>query len=447
MDAQTGFDLLVAALVGLAIGLEREWSGHVSGPDARFAGLRTFAMLGALGGFGGWLVRIEQPLPAACVIGGTLLLVIVAYAAAMRRPGTTVDGTTEVAALLVVTLGIVAGLGFRSIASASTAIVLVLLSEKSTFQNAIKRVESTELRASVQFGVLALVVLPLLPDGRYGPYGAVQLRQLWYVVLLFSAINFAGYIARRVIGESRGVGFLGLLGGLVSSTAVTLSFSRRSRLEPTLVAPLAFGVTGACTVLLPRVLVMATAMQRSLFPELGVLLGVPFVVGVGMLAAGYWFTPSLRTTAVATDPTGADASSGAQGLAAPLALGAPSAMSDTLKNPLALGVSIQLAVALQVALVVIAWVNDTLGNTGVLTTAAMLGLTDMDALTIAMTRLAQDATQTHIAALAIGIGVIANTLLKTGVILVLGSSRFRLRAASALIVLGLASGMVLWWCW
>jgi len=456
MTPELGFDLLVAALVGLAVGLEREWSGHATGPDARFAGLRTFSMLGAIGGLGGWLLRIGQPVAAACLLSGAILFAIVAYATTMRRPGSTVDGTTEIAAILVVGMGVTAGLGNRALASGSATLLLVLLAEKSTFQNALQRIGAAELRATLQFAVLALVVLPLIPAGAYGPYGAFQPRQLWSVVLLFSALSFAGYIARRIVGETQGLGITGLLGGMVSSTAVTLSFSRRSRQEPELSSALAFGVAAACTVLLLRVLVVATALQPSLFAELLPLLGAPFILGVGIFSLVFWrerprhhpphdathqrehADENHETKEPHTSSSGRHADDEMQG---------DVALANGLQNPLALWTSVQMAIAFQLVLFLVAWVQATVGNPGVLASAALLGLTDMDALTLSMTRLAKDGALTHLAALAIGIGVIANTVLKLCVALVLGGPAYRPRAASALLMLGAISGLALWWRW
>ncbi len=432
MDFSLAFDLLVAALVGLAVGLEREWSGHATGPDSRFAGLRTFALLGAIGGFGGWFVRLGQPAVAACLIGGAILFVVVAYAATMTRPGTTADGTTEIAAILVVAIGVSSGAGHRALAAAVGSLAVVLLAEKSSMQRWLQRIDAAELRATLQFAVLALVVLPILPAGAYGPFGAFQPRQLWSVVLLFSALNFAGYIARKLVGETRGLGITGLLGGVVSSTAVAFTFSRRSKQEPALALPLAFGVSAACTVLLPRVIIMATALQPGLFYELLFLLAPAFVAGVAMLALALWReheTRPLESTSAPSDEAT---------LAPP---------DRAMQNPLALATSIKMAVAFQVVLFVIAWVHATVGNSGVLASAALLGLTDMDALTLSMSRLAGDATQIHVAALAITIGVIANSFLKLLFVLVLGGARFRPRAAAALLLLATVAGLALWWRW
>lgn len=443
LDLPLAFDLIVATLVGLAVGLEREWSGHATGPDARFAGLRTFALLGLIGGIGGWFARLNMQVLAACVISGAILFAIVAFAMAMRRPGTTADATTEVAAIVVLVLGAAAGLGHRSVASAAAALVVVLLAEKTALQRTLKRIDAAELRATLQFAVMALVVLPLLPTGAFGPYDAFQPRQLWIVVLLFSALNFAGYIARRVIGETRGLGVTGLLGGLISSTAVTFTFSRRSREEPALGAPLALGVVAACTVLIPRVLIISTTLQPTLYPELLPILSPMLLIGLAIVAFALWRERETRPLdgpePVTATRTVTDAND---------AITPPMISYDARKqNPLALGNSLRMALLFQVVLFLIAWVQATIGETGVLGTAALLGLTDMDALTLSMARLAADASQLHIAALAVGIGVLANTLLKSVVILTLGGHGFRQRAFAALMLMGIVGAAALWWRW
>lgn len=426
LDLALAFDLAVAALVGLAVGIEREWSGHSSGPDGRFAGARTFALLGSIGGFAGWLFRVEQPLPGALLMAAGIGFPIVAFAAAMRRPNSSSDSTTEVVAILVVALGVVSGLGHRTIASAAAAIVLVLLAEKSKLQNALQRVAANEMRATLQFAVLALVVLPILPDRAFGPYDAFRPRQLWTVVLVFSALNFAGYIARRLIGETRGLGVTGLLGGLVSSTAVTLTFSRRSRDEHALAIPLALGVVAACTVLVPRVLVISAMLQpRVGLAALPVLLPT-FLAGVAVIAVVLWRERDTRPTSD----------------------GAPRVSTDTIgQNPLGLMASLQMAVAFQLVLFAIAWVQQNAGDTGVLASATLLGLTDVDALTVSMTRYGADAAHTAVAATAIGIGVLANTALKLALTLGIGAPAFRVRAAAGLLALAVGSGVGLALAW
>ncbi|MBU6367784.1 MAG: DUF4010 domain-containing protein [Gemmatimonadetes bacterium] len=419
-------DLLVATLVGMAVGVEREWSGHTTGPDARFAGVRTFALLGALGGFAGWLLRDGQPVAGAVLVAAGVLFPMVAYAVTLRRPDTTTDGTTEVVAMVVVALGVTAGLGHRAAASAAGVLAVLLLAEKSAMQAALQRVAATELRAALQFGVLALVILPVLPDRSFGPFGAFNPRELWVVVLLFSGLNFAGYLARRAVGETRGLGITGMLGGVVSSTAVTLTFSRRSRDDPALGEALAVGVLGACTVLIPRLLVVTSLLNAPVARALLPVLAPPLLAGVALVAVAYWRDHQVRATEA---PASAVAARGALE-----------------HNPLALGSALQMAVAFQLVLFAIAWVQAHVGATGVLASATLLGLTDMDALTLSMTRYGVGA-QVPVAALAIGVGVLTNTGLKLALAATVGRGRYRLQAVGGLAVLGLATGAALWAAW
>jgi len=426
MDLTLATNLAVAALAGLAVGIEREWSGHTTGPDARFAGTRTFAMLGGLGGMAGHLLTLGFLAVATTLLAVAGALVVAAYVIAVRRPGATTDGTTEAAALVVLALGTMAGLGELALAAAITALLVLALKEKPRVQRWLTQVDEQEMRAAMLFAVLALVVLPLLPGGRYGPYEAFRPRELWIVVLLFSGLNFLGYIARQVVGNERGYGVTGLLGGLLSSTAVTLHFSRQSRAEPMYAPSLGLGVVAACTVLVPRVVIVSSLLEPDVAEAVIPILAPPFVVGAGVVALVLW-----RARRRGPDDPRA---TGESRVSVPAGT----------KNPLGLGRAIQMAIAFQFVLLALAWMQETAGTPGVLATAAVLGLTDVDALTLSMTRLGADESLRHLAARAIGVGVLSNTLLKLTLTLVLGSPAFRRRASTGLVALALASGIGLW---
>lgn len=403
----------MAGLVGLAVGIEREWSGHATGPGARFAGVRTFLLLGLLGGVAGELSQAGYLLPALALLLGGAALAVAAYVLAARRQlPEAVDGTTEAAALAVLALGTLAGVGALRLAAGTGAIIVLALREKSTIAGFVRHLDAIELRAALQFAVLALVLLPILPVGPYGPLGGVRPRELWLVVLLVSGLNFAGYLARRLVGDTRGTAVAGIFGGLVSSTAVALSFSRQSRDGPARSTPLVLGVVGACTVLLPRLTALTLALRPSLAPALAPLFLPPFVLGLLILAGGLRRGPA-REDGAASLPEG--------------------------RSPLRLGSAILLAIGFQAVLMLMSWVRGRFGAIGVLSSAALLGLTDMDALTLSMTRLAGDPEQLRIAAAAIGIGVLSNTILKLGAVLALGAGRFQRQAGLALAGLAIAS--------
>jgi uncharacterized membrane protein (DUF4010 family) len=401
----------------LAVGIEREWSGHATGPEARFAGARTFLLLGLSGCIAGLLTGRGNGLVGAALLAGAAALAVTAYAIAARRGNQeAVDGTTEAAALVVLGLGAMAGFGELRLSAATGAVVVLALREKSAIQGFVRRLGEVELRAALQFAVLALVLLPILPPGPYGPVGGIRPRELWFVVLLVSGLNFAGYLARRAIGETKGVVVAGILGGVVSSTAVSLSFARQSRERPESAAPLALGVLGACTVLFLRLVILTLALRPVLTPALTWFFLPPLLVGLALFGLGF--------LAARSDDEGPVTPEG--------------------RSPLRLGSAIMLAIGFQAVLMAFAWVRERFGTGGILTSASLLGLTDMDALTLAMSRLASEPDMLRIAALAMALGVLSNTLVKLGVVVAVGAGAFRRRAGLYLLCLAAATGLGIW---
>jgi uncharacterized membrane protein (DUF4010 family) len=409
-------NLAVAALVGLAVGFERERSGHTRGPDARFAGVRTFFMLGLLGGVSGHLLAEGNGLAAVALLSTGGVLSVMAYALAVRRPGATADGTTETAAILVLALAALAGMGHLGVAAGAATIVVAALFGKERIHHVLDRLGEGELIGAMQFAVLALVVMPLLPNVTWGPWGGLNPRELWIVVLIFCAINYAGFLLQRWVGASRGYAATGLLGGLVSSTAVALQFSRRSRTEPALATALGLGIVAACTVLVVRVATVTTVLNPLVAQALIPYLAPPFIVGAVVIGA------VLRRSPVG--PAG------------------PS--SAELASPLRLGTALQLALAFQVAIFAIRIARATFGSPGVLVSAFVLGLTDMDALTFSMARLGTAPEVVALSARAIAVGMLANTLLKSTLVVVLGAPALRKVAGAGLAALGAACLLGLW---
>jgi uncharacterized membrane protein (DUF4010 family) len=403
--------LLVATLGGAGVGLEREWSGHATGPDARFAGIRTFTLLGGMAGMSGWLWTLDYQLFGAILLTATAGLVVAAYTSASRRD---VEATTEVAALVVLGAGLASGLGHLRLASAIFAITVLLLSEKSRLHSLVTRLDNVSLRAAIRFAVMAVVILPLLPEGPYGPWGGIRPRLLWLLTLFFSGLSFGGYIARRMVGDQLGYPLAGAIGGMVSSTNVTFTFARLSRDQEEVRGPLALGVVAACTVLFLRILTATTVLNAALTRALVPYFVAPFLVGVAMLL------PLLRRNRN------------------------PSCPAEVVKNPLQLGQALQMALLFQVVLFGVHAMQDRFGDAGLLVSAAVLGLTDMDALTISMARSA-DGASLGIAAQAVTIGVISNSVLKMLMAVVLGRGNFRAQAGGILLAMTVALVASLLW--
>jgi len=394
--------ILVAALGGAAIGVERQRSGHAIGPLARFGGVRTFTLLGGVAGVSGWLTRLNFASLGMVLTAGAVALVVSGYVAASRRE---IDGTSEAAALVVIGAGLAAGLGWLALASGIIAISVLLLVEKSRLHALVGRVNDEELRAAARFGVMAMVVLPLLPEGPIGPFGGVRPRELWLLVLFFTGLSFAGYLARRLFGAGRGYPLAGMLGGVMSSTNVTFTFARLSRRERTLAEPLATGAIAACTVLFPRVLIAACVLNLTVARLLLPYLVAPFLIGVASLAVRW-----RRNADTRHEPEG-------------------------VTNPLQIGPALQMAAMFQIVLFAVSGVSRMFGDSGLRIAGAVLGLTDVDALTISMTASATAGTAPATVAAAIAIGILANCLMKALVAIVLGTPLFRRITAGVLVAM------------
>jgi uncharacterized membrane protein (DUF4010 family) len=401
--------LVVALLGGLAVGIEREWSGKAVGPRARFAGMRTFTLLGLVAGFGGWLWTAGLAGPATVLVAGPSALIVIAYYAASRKD---VDGTTEVAAFVVLTAGVLAGSGYDRVSSAVIAVTVLLLVEKKRLHGFVSKLDRTELRAGARFAVMAAVILPLLPVGPYGPWGGVRPRSLWAIVLFFSGLSFTGYIARRAFGNSRGFVIGGLLGGVVSSTSVTLQFARESRTNPALGQPLAAGALAANMVLFPRVLfasaVLAPAMALAAWPR--------FVAPAAIGAILAWREIGRGSRSERTRGDG---------------------------NPLEFFQALQMAVFFQVVLFGVWFASSSFGQPGLYASAALLGLVEVDALTASLATVVAAGTPPETAAWALTVGILSNTILKLAIAAGLGRGRFRFLAGAglALMAIALAAGI------
>jgi uncharacterized membrane protein (DUF4010 family) len=402
--------IAAAALGGAAVGVEREWSGHASGPHARFAGIRTFTLLGGLAGIAGWLWNEGAAAMATVLLAGGAALVVTAYVAASRHA---VDGTTEVAALVVLAAGALAGAGRLTLASGIVAVTSLLLVEKTRLHAWVARIDDAGLRAGFRFAVMAVVVLPLLPEGPYGPFGGVRPRELWALVLVFAGLSFAGYVARRAVGARRGYSVAGLLGGVISSTSVSFVFARASARAEAPGLALACGVVAASAVMFLRVLVATAILAWPLALVLAPYALVPFAAGALVALTLLRRTPE------------------------------PAGMLTPPANPLQVWSALQMAALFQAALAVITVVHARFGELGVLWSGAVLGATDVDALTFSMVLAVAGGAPLALVARALGFGMLANTLLKLAVTLGLGHGRFRVAAALGLTVMALAAGATL----
>lgn len=399
-------DLGVALGLGLLVGLQRESAA------SPLAGLRTFPIVALLGA----ACALMSPAAGGWLLGAGLLGVAAATAmgnaARLRETPADPGITTEVALLLVYALGAYAVVGHRAAAVVLGGTVAVLLHFKAELHGAVKRLGEGDLRAVMQFVLLALVVLPVLPDATFGPYSVFNPRETWLMAVLIVGLSLCGYIVLKFFGERAGVAAGGLLGGLISSTATTVSWARATRGHPDAARPAALVIVIASTVVYARVLVEIAAVSPSLLPAAAAPIAV-LAAGMVASAAALWFR--AREAA----PLTADG-----------------------RQPASLKTAFTFAALYGIVLLAVAIVNDRFGAGGLYAVSAISGLTDVDAITLSIARLvASGQLPPPEGWRLVVVGVLSNLAFKGVLAALLGDRRLRALVALAFgaqVVLGAA---------
>lgn len=381
--------LIVALAIGLLIGLERGWKERDAPEGTRVAGLRTFGLIGFLGGLCAVLAQRFNTLLLAFAFTVLAALLIFAHREDVRR-NKDVGITTVIAALVTFSLGAIAVLGQVMIAAAGAVLTMTLLSLKPVLHLWLQRLEYRDLLAVVKLLLISVVVLPALPNGGYGPWHALNPYQIWWLVILIAVLSFAGYIAMKAAGTRRGLLLTGALGGMVSSTAVTLNFSRLAAGKQlgTLVPA---GIVLASAVMFPRMAVEVSVVNISLLPILALPLALMTVVAGG---AALWL--GRRQSPHTPDP----------GL--------------TLNNPMELLPAIKFGLLLALIMLVTKGMYQWMGNKGLYLTAALSGVSDVDAITLSLAKMAQGSAGEIAASCGIVIAALVNTIFKGGIAVVIG---------------------------
>lgn len=379
--------LIAALAIGLLIGLERGWRERDRPDGGRVAGLRTFALTGLLGGVLGHLQPWFGAWPLAAAVVGVSMLLAVSYRQAAQRTGN-LSATTAVAMLLTLALGAFAAHGNVALALTAAVITAVLLDLKPTLHGWLRLIEHRELTASLQLLVLSVVILPYLPDQGLGPYAALNPYQLWWAVILIAGLSLAGHFAMRLTGAQRGIVWTGLLGGLASSTAATLTLARYARQQPALAGVAAAGVLAACGVMFFRMAVLLGVIQPALLGTFGSAL---LLTGLALLAQALWM---WRLKA-----GGAEREAAVGSMA-----------------PFDLGTALGFGVFLAVMAVLVPAAKQWLGSSGIYVLSAVSGLADVDAIVISLARLhGAGGLPTSVALTALGLAAAANMVTKAGI--------------------------------
>lgn len=408
MDRYEPFvSLVLALLAGLLIGLEREQSRPSPEEQRTFlGGIRTYPLIALLGAVSLLLSKVVGPWALVTAGLGLSILLALSY----WRDAT--DGhtgiTSESSALLTFFLGafsvasdVLAPVTSRAVVVASIAVTsTLLLSGKAELRQFTTKLSRTDVIATLKFLVVAVVALPVLPNEPLGPYGVLNPFRIGVMMALIAGVGFVGYVAMRMWGAGRGMLLTGAIGGLASSTAVTLSASANARKSPTLAKVSALAVIIASTVMCLRLLGVLFVAEASLGRVLIVALGA--MAAVGLAAALFFYLRKEK--------------------------GAGEAEAVKLENPFELSSTLKFGALFVVVLVVSRWAQNSFGDSGAYVTGLLAGSTDVDAISLSMANLVKEGKiDLHVARNTVVLAVCSNTVVKAVMALVLGGKAMGLR--------------------
>jgi uncharacterized membrane protein (DUF4010 family) len=416
MDLDTTFFKLALALgLGLLMGLQRQRV------DSHVAGIRTFPLIALFGAlmaltapaFGPWLV-------AAGLVALAVVLVV-ANLIKLRREGNP-GMTTEIAVLLMYGLGAYLVVGHTEAAVAVGGVSVLLLYLKEPMHRAVGAMSERDLTAVMQFALVTLVVLPVLPDRAFGPYAVLNPFRIWLMVVLIVAINLAGFVAHKLSAAQTGALLGGVVGGLVSSTATTVSYARRSQGQggeaPSAAALATLVIVVASTISLLRVMVEVAVAAPRQFAQIGAPLGALLAWMLLLAALAWWRGRRSQTDKV------------------------PEA-----ENPAELRPALVFGAVFALVTLAVAFVKEHFGDAGLYPVALLSGLTDVDAITLSTANLAAaDRLEARVTARLVLLAVLANIAFKAGCALVLGSPALR-RRVGVYFGLALAGGAAILAVW
>lgn len=413
-DAELFYRFGIALAIGFLVGLQREFSYRKAQAPSP-AGVRTFSLL-SLSGCAAAFVAANAKSPAilAVFLGVVGALIVASYLTTARDGD--VGSTTEVAALITVLNGALCYWGMLQLAAALGVATTVVLSAKVPLRRLVDKLTTEDLVATLKFGVVTAIVLPLLPREPLGPppLDVLVPRDLWLMVVLISAIGFVGYVLIQIVGPKRGIGLTGILGGLVSSTALTLSFAQKSREDSDLGKPFAFAVVVAWTMMFARMLAVVAIINRDLFDAIWFPLAAAGATGA---VYAVWLHFSDR---------------------------ASPETKLAFSNPFEVGPALRFGLLYAVVLLLSRTAQLEFGDRGVLLSALVAGIVDVDAITLSLSELSRSGQELSLdtAALGVMVAAMANTALKGVIVLATASSSLRRRIWPAIVAI-LGSGLAL----
>jgi uncharacterized membrane protein (DUF4010 family) len=404
MTELENFKLLgIALAIGLLIGLERGWRTRDLNEGMRVAGLRTYGMIGLLGGLAGLLAQQVDTYFMGFVFLGLTFVLLLAYSKSLDTfKDFSITGI--IASLTTFTLGALTVYGHITLAAASAVVITSLLGFKPLLHGWVKKLEQHELHATLKLLLISVVVLPVLPDRDYGPWAAFNPYHIWWMVVLIAGISYLGYFAIKIVGNQHGPVLTGALGGLVSSTAVTLNLSKLSTQYPNMENVLAAGILTACATMFARTLLLTSVMNPTLFL---VLFPALLIMSIFTYLVAYLLWQREQ--------------------------GFQTIEEIKLENPFQLGMALKFGAFLVVIMFLSKLLKVYFGDIGTYFLAATSGLADVDPITLSMLQMSNDGLNVSVAAKAILIAVSVNSGVKSIFSWVIGSQALALRVGGTLV--------------
>ncbi len=382
--------LVVTIGIGAVIGLERQFRAMKENTQG-FAGIRTFIFLVLLGFIAALFYYLFSPwIYVALFIGVSILIASTYWVSANTGDR---GATTEFSSLLAFVLGSLTFSGFIEISLMITVLIVSVLSSKFRIRTIVGMITAEELYDFIRFVAIALLIFPFLPDQTYGPYDVLNPKEIGWVVILTSGLGFFGYILTKFLGAKKGILLGGIVGGLVSSTAVTWIYAKKSRENESLSANCATAIIAASSIMFIRVLIWTFVFNKTLFNNLIPGIGLVFLSAIG-ITVFIFFKGKNKPINEAEVP---------------------------LTKPLDLKGAFVFGIIYVLILLVVSYANENLGEGGTLISSAIAGFSDIDAITISISKLTGETIDLGIGSLAILIAVISNTLVKMGIGIYAGS--------------------------
>ncbi|NVJ56122.1 MAG: MgtC/SapB family protein [Vibrionaceae bacterium] len=398
------WNLLIALLLGAIIGTQRGWVMRHGVEGSRVAGIRTFSLVGLLGGLVAVLSQLYTPLLLGFALIALVCLAGVAFVV-RQRISEDLSITGIVSLLITFVIGSLAASGQAVLAASAAVITALVLDNKRELHDALQKLQEYELDAALRLLLISIVLLPMLPNQTYGPWNALNPYEIWWMVVLIAGISFVGYFAIKIGGERRGILFTSVFAGLSSSTALTLQFSQLSKEQPRISPLLASGILLSCGTMFPRLIVVLTVLNPPLVKLLWPII-LSMMVAMYFMAWRIWREVDIENI----EP------------------------DNKQKNPLALQSAVFFGLVLAMIMLLSHALSEWFGDAGTLILSALSGITDVDAISLALARQSPLTLSLPTAALGIVIAASVNTLVKMGMVVVLGDKSLARRIAPAMLL-------------